>query len=57
MDTRRSYYLASRQDDFDSPAPDEDWVDFSDIPMWFRQTITRGSKTVCQPAAALCFVV
>ena len=32
MDTRRSYYLASRQDDFDSPAPDEDWVDFSDIP-------------------------
>jgi hypothetical protein len=32
MDTRRSYYLASRQDDFDSPTPDEDWVDFSDIP-------------------------
>ena len=32
MDTRRSYYLASRQDDFDSPASDEDWVDFTDIP-------------------------
>ena len=32
MDTRRSYYLASRQDDFDSPTPDEDWVDFTDIP-------------------------
>lgn len=32
MDTRRSYYLASRQNDFDLPAPDEDWVDFADIP-------------------------
>ena len=32
MDTRRSYYFAARQDDFDSPAPDGDWVDFTDIP-------------------------
>jgi hypothetical protein len=32
MDTRRSYYLASRQNDFDLRAPDEDWIDFTDIP-------------------------
>ena len=32
MDTRRSFYLAARQDDFDVRAPDEDWVDFTDIP-------------------------
>jgi hypothetical protein len=32
MDGHRSYYLASRQRDFDLPAPDEDWVDFADIP-------------------------
>ena len=30
MDTRRSYYLASRQDDFDFPSRDGDWV--ADIP-------------------------
>jgi hypothetical protein len=32
MDRRRSFYLASRQDDFDVPPPDEGWVDFTDIP-------------------------
>jgi hypothetical protein len=32
MDTRQSCYLASKQDDFDVRAPDEDWVDFTDIP-------------------------
>ena len=32
MDTRRSYYLASKQDDFDLPAPDEGEVDFTDVP-------------------------
>jgi hypothetical protein len=33
MDTRRSYYLAPRQDDFDIPAQDDEgWVDFADIP-------------------------
>ena len=32
METRRSFYLAARQDDFDVRAPDEDWVDFTDIP-------------------------
>jgi hypothetical protein len=31
MDTRRSFYLASRQDDFELPPPDEDPV-FADIP-------------------------
>jgi hypothetical protein len=33
MDRRRSFYLASRQDDFDPPVPDEaDRVDFTDVP-------------------------
>jgi hypothetical protein len=33
MDARRSFYLASRQDDFDMPAQDnKGWVDFIDIP-------------------------
>lgn len=32
MDTRRSFYLASRQDDFDLPASDEGWGYFADIP-------------------------
>jgi hypothetical protein len=32
MDTRRSFYLAPRQDDFDLPAPDEGGVNFADIP-------------------------
>jgi hypothetical protein len=33
MDARRSFYLASRQDDFDIPAQDDaGWVDFTDIP-------------------------
>jgi hypothetical protein len=32
MDRRRSFYLASRQDDFDVPAPDEPPVDLADIP-------------------------
>ena len=33
MDTRRSFYLASRQDDFDPPTlDDEDCVDFTAIP-------------------------
>jgi len=32
MDRRRSFYLASRQDDFDVPAPDEGSVNFTDVP-------------------------
>jgi hypothetical protein len=32
MDRCRSFYLASRQDDFDVPAPDEASVDLTDIP-------------------------
>jgi hypothetical protein len=32
MDTRRSYYLASRQDDVDLLAPDEVGADFTAIP-------------------------
>ena len=32
MDTRRSYYLHSKQDDFAEPAADESRLDFDDIP-------------------------
>jgi hypothetical protein len=32
MDRRRSFYLASRQDDFDVPTPDDAGVDLTDIP-------------------------
>jgi len=32
MDTRRSFYLASKQDDFDLPLPDDSWVNFTNIP-------------------------
>jgi hypothetical protein len=32
MDRRRSFYLASRQDDFDVPVPDEAPLDLTDIP-------------------------
>lgn len=32
MDKRRSFYLAARENDFDVPAPDRGWVDFTDIP-------------------------
>ena len=56
MDTRRSYYPASRQNDFDSPTPDENWVDFSDIPYVVPANDNTRIKDVCQPAAALCFV-
>ena len=52
MDTRRSFYLASRQNDFDLPAPDEDWVDFTDIPY-----VVPANKTVYRPDAPPCFVV
>ena len=57
MDTRRSFYLASRQDDFDLPASDEGWGYFADIPTSCRLTITFGSESVYRPAAALCFAV
>jgi hypothetical protein len=32
MDTRRSYYLHSKQDDFAEPAADASPLDFNDIP-------------------------
>jgi hypothetical protein len=32
MDTRRSFYLASRQDDFAKPAGELSTIDFADIP-------------------------
>jgi hypothetical protein len=58
MDTRRSFYLASRQDDFAEPAAaDARRADFSDIPMPNPRTITCGPKIDYPPAAAACFVV
>jgi hypothetical protein len=32
MDTRRSYYVHSKQDDFAEPSPDANRLDFNDIP-------------------------
>jgi hypothetical protein len=32
MDTRRSFYLAPRQDDFVEPVSDTNWVDSTDVP-------------------------
>jgi hypothetical protein len=53
MDTRRSFYLAARQDDFDVRAPDEDWVDFTDVPYVVPANDNTRTKTACRPAAAL----
>jgi len=33
MDARRSFYLASREDDFAEPAADASRLDFNDIPL------------------------
>ena len=52
-----SYYLASRQDDFDLPAPDEDWVDFTDVPYVIPADDNARTKDRLSAAAALCFVV
>ena len=32
MDTRRSFYLAARQDDIDAPDSDTSWVGTTDVP-------------------------
>jgi hypothetical protein len=32
MDTRRSYYLRSKNDDFAEPAADANQLDFNDVP-------------------------
>jgi hypothetical protein len=32
MDTRRSFYLASKEDDFAEPSPDASRLDLDDIP-------------------------
>ena len=34
MDMRRSFYLASKQDDFDLPLPDDSWVNFRKHPLY-----------------------
>ena len=57
MDTRRSFYLASRKDDFAEPAADQSTIDSTDIPYVMPANDTRGPKTVYRPAAARYFVV
>ena len=53
MDTRRSYYLAPRQDDFDIPAQDDEgWVDFADIPCVTPANDTSRPKADCCPRAS-----
>jgi hypothetical protein len=57
MDTRRSFYLAPRQDDFVEPVSDANWVDSTDVPYVTPATDTCGSKIDYRPAVGACFVV
>jgi hypothetical protein len=57
MDTRRSYYLAARKTILTHRLQTEIGSTSPTFPTSFRLTITRGPETVCQLAAALCFVV
>jgi hypothetical protein len=55
MDKRRSFYLASRQDDFGEPPVDKGWV--ADIPYVMPANDNVRTKSVCRPTVAFCFVV
>jgi hypothetical protein len=58
MDKRRSFYLASRQDDFGEPPVDKGWV--ADIPYVMPandDVRTKERLSVCRPSVAFCFVV
>ena len=48
MDSRRSFYLAAREDEFDFPNSKRGLG---------SRPITSGLRTVYRPAAALCFDV
>ena len=56
MDTRRSYYLQYKQDDFAEPAADASRLDFNDIPFVVPAN-DSGPKIACRPAVGVCFVV
>jgi hypothetical protein len=43
MDTRRSFYLGSKEDDFAEPAADASLLDFNDIP--FIMPVNDNSRT------------
>jgi hypothetical protein len=45
MDTRRSYYLHSKQDDFAEQAADASRLDFNDIPFIMRANDNLRTKT------------
>jgi hypothetical protein len=44
MDARRSFYLASRQNDYDSPSAEADWVDSNDIPCVLPANDNKATK-------------
>ena len=51
MDTRRSFYLASKQDDFAEPPADASRLDFDDIPLVTAgERQLSGLKIVCRHA-------
>ena len=56
MDMCRSFYLASRQDDFVAPG-DGTRLDFNGIPYIMPANDNRGPKIGCRHAAVVCFVV
>jgi hypothetical protein len=50
MDTRRSFYLASKEDDFAEPSPDASLLDLDDIPFIMPandNSRTRDSLSAC----------
>jgi hypothetical protein len=57
MDARRSFYLASRQNDFTEPAADASRLDFNDIPFIMPANDNLRPKMPWRPAVAVCFVV
>ena len=56
MDTRRSFYLASKEDDFAEPAGDASRLDFDDIPFIIPANDNLRTKTLVGPLG-VCFVV
>jgi hypothetical protein len=57
MDTRRSYYLRSKNDDFAEPAADASQLDYNDVSFVMLARITCGPKKDCRPAVGVSFVV
>jgi hypothetical protein len=57
MDTRRSFYLASRQDDFAELAVDASQLDVRDIICVVPGNDNSRTKEDCRPDAVACFAV